>query len=139
MFQVTKLLLGTTIGGISGLVTSILFLLLTLLLPSVQAEMNLVTRALVVLIPFGFAGGAVIGGLSTSLRNTLNSLEMMVISILLSLAMGSAIIMAGQFDARSRMPIAIYGLAVLNGIIVLPLVQLILAVMRDKDRRSTVG
>jgi hypothetical protein len=67
------------------------------------------------LLIFCLIQGAVIGALNGGLSLALGYVEQVAVSILLSLALGALRVMAGGFDGDSLLPLAIFGLAIVNG------------------------
>lgn len=138
MKQIQRLLIAIAIGGIGGLVATVLVLLAALVLLGIEPGSRVIGNAMRVLFPFGSICGAVIGGMHSVLRNALDSRELITLCTLISIAIGSAVIMNGGFADRSRMPFAIYGLAIINGLSVLPLVEMTLSLIGRKESRFNV-
>jgi hypothetical protein len=88
------------------------------------------------LLTFCLIQGAVIGSLNGGLRLALGNLEQVVVSVLLSLAIGAVRVMAGSFGSQSLLPIAIYGLAFVNGGVTAVTLLLILRRTAGFDERN---
>lgn len=88
------------------------------------------------LLSFCLVQGIVIGSLNGGLGLALGGLEQVVISVLLSLAVGAIRVMVGGFDTQSLLPVAIYGLAFVNGGVTAVALLLILRRTAGFDERN---
>lgn len=66
-------------------------------------------------LSFSLVNGAIIGGLNGALYSEGNGREQVILSTLMSLAVGAAKALLGNYAIHSLMPVAIYSLALLNG------------------------
>lgn len=103
---------GTFVGLCSTVLTAVTWLLLSGRLHTPGHWDGTVTFAL---LSFSLVQGVIIGGTNGSLCQALCNLEQIVISVLLSLAMGALRVIGGGFGSQSLLPVAIFGLAVVNG------------------------
>lgn len=116
MNRIKAILIGTFIGIVVGLASTILAGAGWLLLNGrLNAPVHWDGTVTVALISFCLVQGAIIGGLNGGLCLALGNLEQVVVSVLLSLALGAVRVMAGGFGSQSLLPVAIFGLAFVNG------------------------
>jgi hypothetical protein len=137
MNRIKAILIGTITGSIVGLTSTVLAAAAWLLLANrVHTPGHWNGTVTFTLLSFCLVQGAVIGGLNGGLCPTLCNLEQVVISILLSLAAGAVWVMAGGFSSQSLLPVAIYGLAFINGGVTAVTLLLILRRTARIDERN---
>ncbi|MEJ2749322.1 MAG: hypothetical protein P8183_15665 [Anaerolineae bacterium] len=112
MNRIKAILVGTITGTVIGLSSTVLAGVGWRLLNAPGHWDGTVTAAL---LTFCLIQGAVIGGVNGGLCAALCNLEQVIVSVLLSLALGAVRVIPGGFDGHSLLPIAIYGLAFVNG------------------------
>ncbi len=108
----TGTLTGTGIGLFSASLSLAVWAFLASSIPALNGWNPAVARAILL---FSLTNGAIIGGLNGVLYSEGNGREQVILSILMSLAVGAAKALLGGYAIHSLMPIAIYGLAFLNG------------------------
>lgn len=137
MNRIKALLIGTITGTVMGLISTVLAAASWLLLNEQLGVPGLWDGTVTVtLLSFALVQGAVIGGLNGGLSSMLGSLEQVVVSVLLSLALGAVRVIPGGFDGQSLLPVAIYGLAFVNGGVTAVTLLLILRRTAGIDERN---
>lgn len=105
MHHLKLIILGTIIGCVSGALVTGGWLL---------AGLTGLSSAIIL---FGVMNAALVGGVN-SLRRFFTRMERCALGLSLSLATAALVVIAGRFHAESAVPLAIYLLALLNGILV---------------------
>jgi len=137
MNRTKSILTGMITGTIAGLANTVLAAIAWLLLDGLSsAPGHWDGTVTVTLLSFGLVQGAVIGSLNGGLRPVLGSLEQVVVSVLLSLALGAVRVIPGGFDGQSLLPVAIYALALFNGGFTAVTLRLILRRTAGIDERN---
>ncbi|MCB9445660.1 MAG: hypothetical protein H6669_15645 [Ardenticatenaceae bacterium] len=133
MNRIKAILIGTITGVVVGLASTALAGIGWRLLNAPGHWDGTVTMAL---LTFCLIQGAVIGVVNGGLCAALCNLEQVMVSVLLSLAMGAVRVIPGGFDGRSLLPVAIYGLAIVNGGVTAVTLLLILRRTAKIDERN---
>jgi hypothetical protein len=116
MNRIKAILIGTMTGTFVGLSSTVLTAVIWLLLSGrLNTPGHWDGTVTIALLSFCLVQGGIIGGVNGSLCQALCNLEQIIISVLLSLAMGAVRVMAGGFGSQSLLPVAIFGLAFVNG------------------------
>jgi hypothetical protein len=116
MNRIKAILIGTITGTIIGLASTVLAAAAWLLLAGqIAAPGHWDGTVTITLLSFCLVQGAIIGSLNGSFGPALGNLEQIAVSVLLSLSLGAVRVMLGGFDGQSLLPVAIYGLAFVNG------------------------
>ena len=137
MNRIKAILIGTITGSIVGLTSTVLTAVVWLLLSNrLNAPGQWDTTVTITLLSFCLVQGAIIGGVNGGLCQALCNLEQVGISILLSLAAGAIRVIAGEFGSQSLLPVAIFGLAFVNGGVTAVTLLLILRRTARIDERN---
>ncbi len=72
------------------------------------------------IIPVGLLHGLLLSGLSITLYPLVKGYEYRVVGVLVSIALAATFVLVGQFPNGSPVPVALYALALLNGLIAPP-------------------
>lgn len=110
MHQPKTIVMGTISGFIVGLLSAAVFVASASLLAGIAGLTGIVTL-------FGMANGAVVGGIN-GLRGFLTRGERWALGVALSMATAALTVLIGQFAAGSLTPLAIYGLGLLNAVLI---------------------
>ena len=118
MNRIKVIFLGAITGMGIGLLNAILAVLGWLILASLVSGFGSWTTAVSnTLLLFCLIQGLIVGAINACLCLALVKHEQIIVSILLSLAIGAARIMIGGYANDSLLPIAIYSLSCLNGLV----------------------
>jgi hypothetical protein len=116
MNRIKAMMMGMLTGTLIGLTTTALAAAAWLFLAGrLNAPGHWDGTVTITLLSFSLLQGLVIGGLNGSLCPALGNRELVAVSVLLSLALGAIRVMVSGFGNQSLLPVAIYGLAFING------------------------
>jgi uncharacterized membrane protein len=116
MNRTKAILVGTITGTITGFTSVGLTAVAWLFLANqIHTPGHWDSTVTIILLSFGLVQGAIIGGINGGLCPTLCHPEQVIVSVLLSLAIGAVRVLTGGFDSQSLLPVVIFGLAFING------------------------
>jgi hypothetical protein len=116
MNRIKAILIGMITGSIVGLTSTVVTAVIWLFLSDrLQTPGHWDGSVTIALLTFCLVQGGIIGGVNGGLCRALCNLEQVVISVLLSLALGAVRVLTGGFGSQSLLPLAIFGLAFVNG------------------------
>jgi hypothetical protein len=119
-----KLVLTGVLSGVAiTSATSILMIAGRQLVYTEQLPLAVGTPEAGVVIGSSIPIGAITGALIVCLIRHFSQLESVLLAILASVALGSLAVMAGGYANDSLMPLVIYGVAVLNGLLLVPVCE----------------
>ena len=137
MNRIKAILIGTITGTVVGLTSTVITAVVwPLLADLLNVPGHWDATVTITLLLFGLVQGAIIGSVNGGLCQALCNLEQVVISVLLSLALGAIRVIVGSFGSQSLLPVAIFGLAFVNGGVTAIILLLILRRTARIDERN---
>ncbi len=109
---IVSAVIGSIIGMVSAAVVSVASVQLLGVAPVIIGR----------LLPLAAAHGAIIGGLVGLINHNLCVGEVCVSLVLLSVALSAAAVIGGHYPGESLLPAAIYGLGIINSLLIGPAV-----------------
>jgi hypothetical protein len=125
MNQQKRFLVGVLSGSVSGLILAILVLLATWLVWGSANETREILATGWAMFLVGPMSGAIVGAMHAGLDRVFKPADLRVLSFLVCVALASAAVVLSEPGGRNVLPLAAYGLAVLDGTILLPVVRVI--------------
>jgi hypothetical protein len=121
--RIKAIFVGVFLGCLIGLTsTTLLTVISALLLGHAIADLNQTIGIILILVRFSIVDTAIVGALGGAMKDAPAVMEYGVFRVLMSVAFASVYIMGVGFESGSILPIVIYGLAILYGIIIAPIV-----------------
>ncbi len=132
MKSIKASLFGMLIGAVLGMLVTLIAGVIWSELSSQPAGTSQMLLIIKALTPFSVFNGAMIGGLAAVCR-MFRINEVCLLGVLVSVAAASVVVMRGGFANGSLLPIALYGIALVNGL----LVTLVIRSMAGQDYPGT--
>jgi hypothetical protein len=132
MNRIKTIVIGAFFGSLLGLANAILAVLgITILAGLIKVDFRRLDT-LVVLLILGLGQGLILGAINGSFNQAESSKEQVFLNAILSLTIASVKVLTGGYLSHSLMPIAIYGFALANGVLIaaatIPLVHRVIGI-----------